>query len=272
MSPDEVERKLRELALPGPSADLDARIERSLASLAAEELAGPHPSDAHPSDAHPSHARATAGVGRSGPIAPLVRLGLVAASLVLAGAGWLGWLPGLGETPAPQRVAVGARMPTFRLPDAHGRVHELDAYRGRIVVIGIGSTRCPWWSGAEVAVRDLEARYADAGVAFIGIAADPRDQSADVVRFAEAAGIDHPVLIDAGGRYAQRLRTEQTPEFYVVDDVGTVVYRGAFDGRVEPGIPSPEEYVERALASLVRGDPIELQETQAVGCPIRGRT
>ena len=244
MSPSDVERKLAEWEPPGPSARLDARIERSI------------------------HAQVDASAARPGSRRSRWPAAGVAAGLMLAGLAGLAVSLVVRSGPATSRVAVGDPMPTFRLHDATGGVHALEDYRGRVLVLGIGSPRCPWWRSAQVAVRDLRVRSAGADVAFLAVASDPRASAEEVAGFVEREAIDFPILIDASSGLALRLGVAQTPEFYVVGRDGTVVYRGAFDDRKLADGPVERPHVALALASLSRGEPVSLRETPALGCPI----
>ena len=65
-----------------------------------------------------------------------------------------------------------------------------------------------------------------------------------------------------------------TPHLFVVDEAGTLVYRGAVDNSPDGEGENPTggklvSYVDAALADLGAGKPVATSETKAYGCSVK---
>lgn len=69
------------------------------------------------------------------------------------------------------------------------------------------------------------------------------------------------------GRLAARLKPTRTPEVFVLNGKGAVVYQGAVDDSPNPNAVR-RRYVADALDALLAGKPVRVKKTQAVGCAI----
>ena len=82
-------------------------------------------------------------------------------------------------------------------------------------------------------------------------------------------GISFPYLSDVASDLARAFGATRTPQAFVFDAAGTLVYSGAIDD--SPGDPDNvgKEYLRDALGALSRSEPVDVPETKAFGCMIR---
>ena len=100
-----------------------------------------------------------------------------------------------GSAPA---AALPTRLPDLALADAAGRSHRLSDYRGKPLLLNF------WASWCEPCRREiplLEALHRSRGdaVQVVGVAVDFRS---DALKFAQAQGIDYPLLMGENGGLA----------------------------------------------------------------------
>jgi len=180
--------------------------------------------------------------------------------------------PGLApQPPAPGGLEIGAPVPPLALPDLDGRVHDLAALRGRIVVLEWTSHACPAVARLHEARLPSDARDAldPERVAWLQV-----DSSwfapllADDVRAWRARlGLDVPYLLDADGRAARAFDVRATPQLFVVDAEGRLAYEGALDdGGWEP---ERRDHVVEAVRALLAGEPVPVARTRPVGCTVK---
>jgi peroxiredoxin len=123
----------------------------------------------------------------------------------------------------------GRRAPGFSLPDLHLRQHDLQDYRGKIVLIDIIQTTCPHCAQLADVLRKVEAKYGDK-VAVLSIALPPDNQTS-VARFAAEHKVTTPLLFDCGQVSASYLKaTPQNPKanvphLFLIDGQGMIVAR-----------------------------------------------
>lgn len=159
--------------------------------------------------------------------------GLAAATLVLTGALVTVW-----SGPAPS--LIGSAAPALQGEDLDGRPQNLADFRGQVVLVNIWASWCPPCEAEIPILLDAQRRYADDGLAVLGIATQDRPAAA---RDAAAAwGADaYPSIRDEAGKLAVAWGSRGVPETFVVDRDGIVVERHIgpvttqwLDERLEP--------------------------------------
>ena len=85
--------------------------------------------------------------------------------------------------------------------DYRGRVWTLDDFRDAdLIVVTFLGTECPLAKLYAGRLQDLQQRYADKKVAFIGVMSNRQDSIAEISAFARRHEIEFPLLKDAGNR------------------------------------------------------------------------
>lgn len=195
---------------------------------------------------------------------------LAALALIVIVAGGVAYLQLTGAmTSLAADIAPGDPMPDFSLTDDTGETHVLSQYRGQIVVLDFCSHLCPFSVGADPKLNELALAFADQGVVFLGIDSHHAVPVADLQAYRAEGGKVYPILKDEGHAYADLVGARVTPEIYIVDADGTVVYRGAADNSFTPDSPGSVSYVEQALTQLLAGEPVSPARTAGWGCTIK---
>jgi peroxiredoxin len=120
----------------------------------------------------------------------------------------------------------GRRAPGFSLPDLHMKQHDLQDYRGKVVVIDIILTTCPHCIQLAGILEKVEAKYGDK-IAVLSIV-NPPDNQSSVARFAADHGVTAPVLFDCGQVSVAYLKaTPQNPKvnvphLFLIDGEGMI--------------------------------------------------
>jgi peroxiredoxin len=171
------------------------------------------------------------------------------------------------EVPAPP--AIGAVIDDFKLPDTDGAERSLKSLTGKngAVLIFI-SVQCPVSNGYNERMEKLAQDYKAKGVNVIGINANATE-SAEVVK-AHAANkhFTFTVLKDDGNKIADRLGATRTPETYVIDAGGKLVYHGRIDNSQNTANITSND-LRSALDEMLSGKPITKTGGAAFGCTIK---
>ncbi len=192
-------------------------------------------------------------------------LGALAAAATLAVA-----LPARAQK--PEAPKIGAPAPDFTLPPAAGgepvALKDLLA-RSKAVVVVFDATKCPYAIGYKGRVASMGKEYAGKGVAFVTINSNKTEPAAEVAEDAKKHGFAFPVLKDEGNKVADLYGAQKTPEIYVLDPKGTLLYRGRIDETHEDpqNVKSPD--LRNALEAILAGKPVPAAETKAFGCSIK---
>src|SRR6266540_1550337 len=146
-----------------------------------------------------------------------------------------GLFTSLNGRPAPTPPTVGQPAPDFTLADLSGKTHSLKEYRGKTVVVGFISARCPISNAYKDRIRAIADEYAKRDVAFLGV-----NSNAD----------------------------ERTPKIYLIDGEGVLRYQGRIDNSQDPRMVKRNDLRE-ALNEMLSGKPVSVAETKALGCLIK---
>ena len=173
---------------------------------------------------------------------------------------------------APEAPKIGAPAPSFTLPaaDGSGPVSLASLLgKARAVVVVFDATRCPYAKGYKGRLAAMGKEYGPKGIAFVTINSNKTEPQEEVAADAKKAGFGFPVLKDEGNKVADLYGAQKTPEVYVLDPKGTLLYRGRIDeNHEEPEkVTSPD--LKNTLEAILAGKPVPKAETKAFGCTIK---
>ena len=196
-------------------------------------------------------------------LAALSALLVTAAALPLAGA---------GPSAAPAPPAIGGAAPDFTLPAAaDGRPVTLKALLGgnKAVTVMFIATKCPVSNAYNERMAALAKEYAPRGIAFVGINSNKAEPASEAAEHAAKQGFPFPVVKDDGNRVADLYGAQKTPEVFVLDPKGTLLYHGRIDESSDDpkGVKSPD--LRNALDAILGARPVPVAETKAFGCTIK---
>ncbi len=181
--------------------------------------------------------------------------------------GWL-WQP--ARVGAAELSRVGHKIDDFSLRDYRGKTHSLGEFaESKLVVVAFLGTDCPLAKLYGRRLAELSRRFADRGVAFIGINANQQDSITEVADHARIHGIAFPVMKDLGNEVADRFGAVRTPEVFVLDADRVIRYWGRIDDQYGVGYQRPKPTnsdLVMALEELLEGRTVTQPEITAPGC------
>lgn len=131
-----------------------------------------------------------------------------------------------GFTRDPREIKsplIGKRVPSFNLMLFEGGRFELEAQRGKVLVVNFWASWCvPCREEAPVLEAAWRA-YRDRGVVFVGV--NVQDQELAARRFIEEFGLTFPNGPDPGSRIAVDYGVYGIPELFFVDGAGWITYK-----------------------------------------------
>jgi peroxiredoxin len=170
--------------------------------------------------------------------------------------------------PAPTSPTVGQPAPEFTLADLSGKTHSLKDYRGKTVVVGFISARCPISNAYKDRIRAIADEYAKRGVAFLGVNSSADESPEEVRAYAAKNNLDFTILKDEGNVVADTYAAERTPKIYLIDGEGVLRYQGRIDNSQDTRMVKRNDLRE-ALNEMLSGKPVSVAETKALGCLIK---
>ena len=132
-------------------------------------------------------------------------------------------------------LPLGTSAPDFQLPNIDGRDLAFDDVAGeRGTVVIFMCNHCPFVKHVADQLAMLGNEYQSRGIGFVAISSNdvsthPADSPEQMVHEAEERGYTFPYLYDESQSVAKAYHAACTPDFYLFDAEGLLVYRGQLD-------------------------------------------
>lgn len=182
--------------------------------------------------------------------------------------------------PAADRPEVGQPAPNFTLSDSNGASRSLADFRGKVVVLEWVNHGCPFVAkhyGAGNMQATQRAALAD-GAVWLSICSSAPGKQGHLApaewnaTTAAKGAAPTAVLIDDAGTVGHLYHATNTPQLFIVDTDGVLVYAGAIDSipSTKPeDVPAARNYVLAALADLKAGRAVAIPVTKPYGCSVK---
>ena len=172
-----------------------------------------------------------------------------------------------GCAPSPASVAPLANSPWTTIQGEKLTLKEMMGTAGTVFITL--DPECPFCQLYTHTFSDIADRYANKGVTVVGVYPGHFMQLEEAISFSTDAGFGFSQVMDDQCRLSLALQARVTPECFLTDANGTVVYRGAVDDRAvrqgQKKYEARQHYLADAIdAFLTTGKPQE--EVVAVGC------
>jgi len=180
---------------------------------------------------------------------------------------------------AAQAIEVGKPAPDFTAKDINGNTIKLSDYKGKIVVIESYNSDCPFCNNhyKSGAMQELQRSLADKGVVWLIVnSVNPNNPSHRSDAQAKQEMADKKIVAtawidDSSGVVGHLYGMKTTPDMYVIDKNGVLVYAGAIDNKPDPmhDPKTARNYVREAVDALIAGKPVEVSQTKPYGCSVK---
>lgn len=167
---------------------------------------------------------------------------------------------------------IGDQAPRWSdLEGVDGKQHSWDQVAdAKCVVVAFTCNSCPYARDVEDRLIELTKQFPAPDVKLVAINVNlvADDLLPAMKERAEQKGYPFPYLHDPAQQIAKDFGAIKTPEFFVLDGTGKVVYMGALDDSPD-GKSVGKRYVADAIAAVLAGQMPKTTETVPIGCRVR---
>ena len=158
---------------------------------------------------------------------------------------------------------VGKPAPNFTLKDLSGQSHELSDFKGKYVVLEWVNFGCP---------------FVEKGVVWLSICSSAPGKQGNETPDAAKSGLAEfgsaatAYLDDEDGTVGKLYQAKTTPDMFVVNHDGVLIYAGAIDDKPTPDpstVAGANNYVRAALGEATAGKAVSVPSTKPYGCSIK---
>ena len=167
---------------------------------------------------------------------------------------------------AADSATVGQPAPNFRLQGADGKAHSLSSFAGKYVVLEWTNPNCPFvkkFYGSNT-MQSLQKKETAKGVVWLRINSgapghDGAQTPAELVSYIKENHVAATAsLLDPTGKVGHMYGARNTPQMFVINPKGTLIYAGGIDNKpsTDPqDISTATNYVTAALDEAMAARP-----------------
>lgn len=177
-------------------------------------------------------------------------------------------------------VRVGDPAPDFTGTDSNGKTQTLSEYKGKYVVLEWSNRDCPYtrkhYSSGNM--QSLQKEWTAKGVTWLTILSSaPGEEgyvtaSEENAQLAKVHAAPTAAILDPKGTIGHEYDAKTTPQMFVIDPSGKVIYAGAIDDHPTTDtadIQKSKNYVAQALGEAMAGGTVATSYTRPYGCSVK---
>ncbi len=173
-------------------------------------------------------------------------------------------------------LELGTTMPAFRLPSLNGEFVASSQFDGAPgVLIVFLCPHCPFVRHVRHEIARFGRDYQAKGLVMTGINSNdistfPMDGIEGMTQEVRETGYTFPYLRDESQEVARAFRAACTPDFFLFDRNGKLVYRGQLDSsRPGNGVPVNGSDLRAAADAVLAGRTPAADQKPSIGCNIK---
>jgi peroxiredoxin len=175
---------------------------------------------------------------------------------------------------------IGGQAPDFHGMDSNGKTQSLDQYHGKFVVLEWQNHDCPYTAKHYRSgnMQSLQKEWTAKGVVWLTVISSAPGQQGYVDAPHENAYLKKmeakptAAILDPKGAIGHLYDAKTTPNMYVIDPSGKLIYAGAIDDHATTDvsdIQSSKNYVSAALTEAMNGQAVQTPVTRPYGCSVK---
>ncbi|MEZ5016395.1 MAG: thioredoxin family protein [Flavipsychrobacter sp.] len=188
-------------------------------------------------------------------------------------------LAGVAFTATAQHkfIDIGTAIPmsTTKMEATDGKTVTLDkAKTDKGLLVMFSCNTCPYVIKSQARTKEMMDYAAEKGIGMVVINSNEAKRDGDdskkaMTKYAKKEKYTAPYVIDNNSAVADAFGATRTPEVFLFDASGKLVYKGAMEDQPTNPSESKELFLKDAIDNMLSGKPIDPNTTKSIGCTIK---
>lgn len=151
-------------------------------------------------------------------------------------------------------------------------LNDMKTSKGLIVMFSCNT--CPYVIKSQERTKEVMAyaKSKDIGMVVVNSNEAQRDEADSrnaMSKYAKSQGYDVPYVIDEKSKLADAFGATRTPEVFLFNGEGKLVYKGAMEDNPSNPSESKEMFLKKAIDNMLSGKAVDPNSTKSIGCTIK---
>lgn len=170
----------------------------------------------------------------------------------------------------------GDKAPDFNLLGIDDKKHSLSEYNNQVKLIVFMCNHCPYVQAKVKTLNEIYNRF-KGKIAMVGINSNdatkyPDDSFDNMKKFAKEKGFEFAYLVDHTQEIAKKYGAVCTPDPFLFDTDGKLVFHGKLDNAMKPEDVPTEKTMIQNIEKILSGNKIEKDFDPSMGCSIKWKS
>lgn len=181
----------------------------------------------------------------------------------------------------PTPLAIGASLPKGDVKMKNvmsGKdvaLNDLKGSKGTLVIFAC--TSCPYVIANEDRIKAAIKKAKDLGFGAVVVNSNEAkrgddDSESAMKKYGKKQDYTCAYLVDVNSGLADAFGATRTPECFLFDATGKLVYHGAIDDNPKEASAATTNYLNDAMTASAKGDAVKVQTSRSVGCSIKRKS
>ena len=172
------------------------------------------------------------------------------------------------------KLKAGDSAPDFELLGIDDKKHQLSEFKGKDgILIIFMCNHCPYVKAKFDAFNELYEKFGDK-VAIVGINSNdstdyPEDSFENMKKTADERGLKFDYLVDDTQEIAKKYGAMCTPDPFLFDREGKLIFHGRIDNAMKPDDTATEKTMAINIEKMLSNEKIEKDFDPSIGCSIK---
>lgn len=175
-------------------------------------------------------------------------------------------------------IGIGTDIPMndveMETTNGYKKVALNDVKTDNGLLVMFSCNTCPYVIKSQERTKEMMAYAKEKGIGMIIINSNAAKRDGDdspkaMADYARSQDYKVPYVVDAGSKLADAFGATRTPEVFLFDGNGKLMYKGAMEDNPTKPEESEEMYLKNAIDVMLQGGGPDPNSTKSIGCTIK---